>query len=170
MWLLLEIASSKCSAESVPGRIICGSHHLCWLLAGRNIPTMRNKAAPRGSFYPPPPPSPHINMQPVQLTWRQPSSVCRWAAGTHRGAQAAGRGNKDRAPTTVLISPATISQFTTAGAGSGWALLPLKLSDTLRVGTLRRGQSGGLIELQMKVHTKVRNHGEGPYYRTFSYS
>ena len=91
----IEIANSKCSAESVPGRIICGSHHLCWLLAGRNIPTMRNKAAPRGSFYPPPPPSPLINMQPVQLTWRQPSSVCRWAAGTH-GGQPGSRQRKQR--------------------------------------------------------------------------
>ena len=56
-----------------------------------------------------------------------------------------GRGNKDRGPTTVLILPATISQFTTAGAGAGLVLLPLKLSDTLRVGTLRRGQSGMVV-------------------------
>ena len=33
-----------------------------------------------------------------------------------------GRGNKDRGPTTVLILPATISQFTTAGAGAGAGL------------------------------------------------
>ena len=96
-------------------------------------------------------------MEAAVISMQMSGGDTRWCSGY------SGRGNKDRAPTTVLISPATISQFTTAGAGSGWALLPLKLSDTLRVGTLRRGQSGGLIELQMKVHTKVRNHGEGPF-------
>ena len=75
--------------SSRPGRIMhyLGLSSPLLLLAGRNIPTMRNKAAPRGSFYTPPPPSPHINMQPLQLIRRQPSSVCRWAAGTHGAAR-----------------------------------------------------------------------------------
>ena len=37
-----------------------------------------------------------------------------------------GRGNKDRGPTTVLILPATISQFTTAGAGAELGAAPTK--------------------------------------------
>ena len=131
------------------------------LLAGRNIPTMRNKAAPRGSFYTPPHPHP-----PPTLICNHCSS---YGGSRHqyadepRGHTGPARQRKQRPGTNDCFNFAR-NNFTIydCWCRAGLALLPLKLSDTLRVGTLRRGQSGGLLELQMKVHTKVCNHGEGP--------
>ena len=77
-----------------------------------------------------------------------------------------GRGNKDRGPTTVLILPATISQFTTAGAGAGagagLGAAPTKAVRYIESRDITAGAEwyGGLLDLQTKVHTKVRNHGE----------